>query len=255
MALLAFGTVANPSLAVADDASREGAGGNVDYLEPKDLTGTIYPDSDSRNVLFTFRRTASESNSTIRVLREYKLPNGSPASREQLVYETGQLVFYELNDFRSGSHATVKIEPDSKPSSGREITFAFSQGSTKKNGHEELAPDTLINDMMAPFIITHWEELMNGATVKLRLIAATRAETVGFKLVKETETTLRGKPIVVIRLEAGSPIVGQFFRPVRFTVEKNGSHRILQYSGRTTPTVRRNGKWENLDALTVFDWK
>jgi len=42
---------------------------------------------------------------------------------------------------------------------------------------------------------------------------------------------------------------------LHFIVEKDGIHRVLQYTGRTTPCIQKNGKWEDLDAVTVFDWK
>ncbi|MEY2466359.1 MAG: hypothetical protein QOD03_880, partial [Verrucomicrobiota bacterium] len=43
--------------------------------------------------------------------------------------------------------------------------------------------------------------------------------------------------------------------PLYFTLEKEGEHRVLQYSGRITPSISRNNKWEDADAMTVFDWK
>src|SRR5438552_17251225 len=43
----------------------------IDYFEPKLLSGVIYDTAEGSNrVLFTFRRTATQSNSTVSVLRE-----------------------------------------------------------------------------------------------------------------------------------------------------------------------------------------
>jgi hypothetical protein len=234
----------------ADESVRAGA----DFLNPKNLAGTIY-DSDSKKVLFTFRRTAVESNSTIHVLREYTLPNGSLAARERVVYVAGKLASFQLEELQSHAQASVTIQPESKSSAEQRIVFNYTRGSTKKTGSEKLQPDVVINDMVAPFILAHWDQLMSGATVKLRMVAPSRAETVGFKLVKESETTQDGKPVVIIRMEPGSVIIAQFINPLHFTIERDGSHHILRYSGRTTPSIQRNGKWEYLDALTVFDWK
>jgi hypothetical protein len=38
-------------------------------------------------------------------------------------------------------------------------------------------------------------------------------------------------------------------------MEKNGQHRVLQYTGRTTPKIKFKSGWKDLDAVTVFDWK
>jgi hypothetical protein len=39
-----------------------------------------------------------------------------------------------------------------------------------------------------------------------------------------------------------------------FTIENAPPYHVLQYAGRTTPKVRAGEKWEDFDALTVFDW-
>ena len=38
-------------------------------------------------------------------------------------------------------------------------------------------------------------------------------------------------------------------------VQSQGERRILQYVGRATPMIKRGSKWEDLDAVTVFDWE
>jgi len=108
--------------------------------------------------------------------------------------------------------------------------------------------------MIPYFVLSHWEELMNGATVKFRFIVLQRAETIGFNLVKESETTWHGKPVVILRMEPTSVVIAQLVEPVRFTVEKAPDHRILQYVGRTTPKIKKGNKWEDLDAVSVFAW-
>src|SRR6267378_2991515 len=109
--------------------------------------------------------------------------------------------------------------------------------------------------MVVPFIWAHWDELMAGATVKSRLITLSRTETVGFQFTKAAETVRQGRPVLVVRMEPSSLIIAQFIEPLFFTLEKEGRRRILQYSGRVTPSIRKGDKWEDLDALTVFDWK
>jgi len=53
---------------------------------------------------------------------------------------------------------------------------------------------------------------------------------------------------------ASSPIIAALVDPLYFTVEKVPPHRVFQYAGRTTPKIRTGGKWNDLDAVTVFDW-
>ena len=56
-------------------------------------------------------------------------------------------------------------------------------------------------------------------------------------------------------VEPTSPIISALVNPLFFTIEKASPHRVLQYVGRTTPKIKAGGKWKDLDAVTVFEWK
>jgi hypothetical protein len=223
----------------------------IDYLEPKVLAGSIYSDVNLKHVLFTFHRTATKSGSIVRVLREFNLPDGTIAARERVVYDSGELRSYSLEELQSGAKGSVVVQSTSGEA---KINFDYSQDGTKKTGNEKRVPNILINDMVGPFIISHRDALMNGATVKCRLVALSRAETVGFKFFKEAESTWHGKPVLIVKLEPSSIIIARLVAPLHFIVEKDNPHHVLQYTGRTTPGILKNGKWEDLDATTVFNW-
>jgi len=224
----------------------------VNYLEPKTFTGTIYSDASLKQVLFKFRRTATNSGSEIHVVRDFNLPNGKLAAREKVVYDGSQLKSLVLEEFQDGAEGTATVDFAGGES---KINFNYTAGSTKKTGSEKYADEILTSDMVGPFIAAHFDEIAKGSVVKCRLISVSRAETVGFKFIKESDTTWNGKPAMVITLQPSSVIIAHLVDPLHFVVEKDGMHRVLEYTGRTTPSIEKNGKWEDLDAVTVFDWK
>jgi hypothetical protein len=224
----------------------------IDYLEPKAFTGTIYADTDLKQVLFTFRRTATNSGSTIQVVREFIAPGGKVAAVERVAYEGGQLKSLQLEELQTGAKGSATVETVGGES---KMNFEFNEGSGKKTGSEKFLSEILTSDMVGPYIAGHWDALTKGATVKCRLISISRAETVGFKFFKESYSTWHGKPVMIVTMQPSSIIIAQLVAPLHFIIEKEGQHRVLQYIGRTTPTIRRNGKWEDLDAVSVFDWK
>jgi hypothetical protein len=59
--------------------------------------------------------------------------------------------------------------------------------------------------------------------------------------------------VVIIRIEATSPIIAALVDPVFFAVEREGQHRVLQDVGRVTPKAKTGNEWADLDALFVFD--
>jgi hypothetical protein len=223
------------------------------YLEPRVITGTIYESTDLKKVLFNFRRTATNSGSTIKVLREYTLPNGRLAAWERIEYVAGVFRSYHFEDLQNPTLATAVVKPDA--GKGDRIVFDFKQGTTLKNDSEKLERSTLVNDMVVPFILENWDALMRGETVKCRLVTVSRTETIGFKFALESKRLRKGKPVVVIRMEPTSPVIARFVETLFFTLENASPHRVYQYYGRTAPAIFRSGKWEDLDALTVFDWK
>jgi hypothetical protein len=153
---------------------------------------------------------------------------------------------------QNGTRGEAKVE-----SVGGELklNFDYTDGTTKKTGSEKFLSEILTSDMVGPYIAAHWDELTKGDVVKCRLISISRAETVGFKFFKESDAIWRGKPVMMVTMQPSSIIIARLVDPLHFMVEKDGIHRVIQYSGRTTPSIRKDGKWEDLDALTVFDWK
>ena len=89
--------------------------GSFDYAEPKLLTGTIYAvGSDRKQVLFTFRRSATRSGPTVLVERRFDRPDGSTVAVENIIYKSGKLVSYEMKELQAGLWGKIQISPDPK---------------------------------------------------------------------------------------------------------------------------------------------
>jgi hypothetical protein len=251
-------TMAMAMMAVFQPGSPAAEPRAIDYEQPKLLTGTIYETSSGTNkILFAFKRTATRSNTTVYVRRDFFYPSGSLAAREEAVYEGGRLVSFQLDERQTGARGSAAVLRDAKNSAKQTLRFDWvtgADGGTKrKTDTETLQRDTLVGDMIPYFIAAHWDELARGEAVNFRFIAPSRLETVGFKLVKEADATWRGKPALRLRMEPSSLIIAQIVDPLFFIVEKSGEHRVLEYVGRTTPKMRDGNKWKDLDARSTYD--
>ena len=152
------------------------------YEFPTSLTGTIY-DATGTNVLFEFKRSATRTGTNLQVLSECTLPDGTLVARETVTYHGDQLVAFTLDEIQTGATGSVRIlhQPQlSKPVSGKiEFNYLVPGGKLEK-ATETLRPDTLISDMIGPFLADHWTELMKGREVKCRYLVVPRKETIGF---------------------------------------------------------------------------
>ena len=133
------------------------------YLEPKTLTGTIYADANLKQVLFTLRRTATTEGSTIHVVREFNLPNGTLAARERVVYEGSHLKSFAYEDLQRGAAGDLTVQ---SAGGGSKMNFKYTEGKTKKTGSGKFLDEMLVSDMVGPYIVAHWDSLTKGATVK-----------------------------------------------------------------------------------------
>jgi hypothetical protein len=242
------------ALFIAPDAKSETA--PFKYEEPKSLTATIYS-LDRKTVLFKFSRHLTRSGNKLEAIREYIYPDGKLAARERVVYNSDDLQAYELHELQTGAYGRANVRPDPDNPARKVLSFEASKNPASgapKQRSEPLRTDTLTYDMVGPFLVEHWDALMKGEEVKCRMIVAPRAETVGFRAVKESESQWQGKPIVNLRMEPTSPVIRALVDPLHFKVEKQSPHRVFEYTGRTTLKIKSGSKWEDLDALTVFDW-
>lgn len=231
--------------------------GALSEAQPNSLTGTIFETSSGTNkTLYTFHRSATRTNVTVYARRDFLNPDGSLAAREQAILERGRLVSFELDERQTGARGFARVTADPKNSARQRLVFDWiTREGKKKTNHEVLQPGTLVGDMIPDFIVAHWRELSRGNEVPFRFIVPARLETVGLKLVKESDVTWRGQAAVRLRMEASNFIIAQIVDPIFFIVEENEPHRVLEYIGRTTPKQRDGNNWKDLDARTIYDWR
>jgi hypothetical protein len=267
MKQLVIGNLCLFSLAVRVPADADGgrafgaelpkAGGmELKYEDPKVLRGSIYLQPfDGKKLLFNFQRVANRSGTTLRAQRSYTYPDGRLAVRERVVYEGDALVAYELEDLQTGAVGSARIRHAQDMRDQGNIRFQYRKrsGDRLSASTEDLRENTLIDDMVGPFLASHWDELVRGEAVHCRLIVVAGRETVRFTFVKTSAPAGQGGDALTVRMEASSPFVAALVDPLVFKIEKAPPHHILQYFGRTTPKIQAGSKWNDLDAVTVFD--
>ena len=239
-------------------AEPTGAEPELKYEEPRSLTGAIYERGPDRSkLLFRFKRQATRSGSNLKVVRDYTYPDGKLAVQEMVVYQGDNLVSLTLREVQIGAEGGARIRRSTSPNSEGTIQFDYvkSPGSARKERSEALRNNTLIGDMIGPFLADHWAALMRGEKLRTRYIAVPRMETAGFTFVKDAATDPKNPRAVLIKMEPTSRIIAAIVDPLFFSLEKAPPHRILEYNGRTSPKLNIRGKWEDLDAITVFGWK
>lgn len=228
-----------------------------DYAKPSLLTGTLYAiGSHRKDVLYMFRRTATRSGSIVHVKREFLMPNGTVAAVEKVLYESNQLVSFEMQDFQARVSGAIHIGPDPEDPARRDIFISYAHGLNPPLGRARLLqPDTVIDDTLYPFMVDHWNALMEGEAVKFHFVSLNWERTFEFELVKTGESVQDGLPVVQLTMRPTSFFISALVKPILFSVQTSAPHRVLSYIGRTTPRILKGKSWKDLDAETVFNYQ
>jgi hypothetical protein len=231
----------------------------IDLADPTVMTGTFYEIGSHREkILFKYRRQATRDGNLIHVEQSFSLPDGQLVCRESILYRQDQLVSYAMLDLRAKSQGSILIEPTPKDPRTQRLQLAFipggADGSKVHKATEILQPNTLICDTIYPYILAHWDDLLQGKSVKFRLVSLDPAGTFNFRLIKDSESTWQSRPVVGIKMEPANFILAHWIHPIFFTIEKAAPHRAFSYIGRTSPRIKVGDAWKFADAEAVFDW-
>jgi hypothetical protein len=238
--------------AAAEDSKSGAPPAQCEY--PTNLTAAVYAPG-TKNLLFRFTRSAARSGTTLSVQRNFTYPEGKLAASEHVIYHNDQLMKYELNEAQIGAAGSARIRRSPTDLAKGTIEFEYHAGpdSRLKTSTESLEPDTLIGDMIEPFLVSHWQALQSGEKVKCRYIVVPRLETVGFTFVKDEKGGANQPNVAIIRMEPTSLIIAALVKPIFFTMETAPPHKISDCTGRTVPKLQVNGKFKDLDAFTAFE--
>ncbi len=217
------------------------------------MRGKIYDrDGDPNKQLFEFVRTEKMENGKKIVVVDFKDMEGKAALTEKLVYPavppSGVSVPFETYEFeRFQNNEVVKIYPKEN-----KLYFDYKKNEKIKKNDETIEKNTITRDQLATIVINNWDTLMKGETIKSRFIVPDRAETIGFKLFKDSEESLNGKSTVKITMKPSSFVIALLAKAIYFYFEKDGEHRLLRAVGRT-PVLKKDGNdLKNIDGIIDF---
>ena len=150
------------------------------------------------------------------------------------------LVTAEMIHGQTGVSASVAV------SNGR-ATFTLREGENEKTADEIVRDPVVAGPTMFGFILTHWDQLTNGATIPIRFAVLERGETIGFVLDKASDKDGR----TIIRMRPSSMLVRLAAATTYFQFD-SVSRQIIEYTGRVPPLEHVNDRLETLDARVQY---
>ncbi len=212
------------------------------------ITADIYDQAaEPRTLLHKFTRTEESSGAGKKIVtRVWFDLSGKEVSRETVQYTGDKVSLVELNQLQLGESGTVKFASD-------KAHFEYSKNGKITKDSEKVTPDLITSDQVVPFVHAHWDKILSGDTLPIRLTVMNRNETVGFKFFKIKEDTLNGKPVVHVKMKPSSMLIAALVDPLIFIFNKDGDRKLQALEGRVSPLMKKNGdSWKDLDGYTVY---
>ena len=207
----------------------------------ENFTAVLYAQGSRHDQpLFTQSQTEQHTGDTLTsVRRVYATPQGQEAAVEEVTFEGGRIQTFRLEQKQTQEEGRMEV-------SGGRLQFSYTAGGKTSSDSEIASPDLVVPPTVVPYLRARWDALLQGQTIKVRLAVLERKETVGFQFTKIGESTVGGKPVVVVQMKPSSFIISALVKPIRMTFDKE-SRRLIDFSGRTVPMRQVDGKWEPLD--------
>ncbi|MCB9026624.1 MAG: hypothetical protein H6625_09930 [Bdellovibrionaceae bacterium] len=202
--------------------------------------------SNRKNVLFNIERVNTINGDNEYLSLKFIDPQGKIAVTEEAFFEKDQLVKYLVNYHRRNEQGEISVK-DGK------VYFHYTENGKTKNSEEKWVYNFIVGLSMKKYITKHWQDLVDGKTLKVRFGVDYRRDTVGFSLFRlkdeEKETG-----IMTVKMEPSSFIIAAIVDPIIFNFDMK-TKELISFVGRTKPKQLVNGKWKDLDGETLYIWE
>ena len=217
----------------------------VAQTAPVERASVFAREGDTSHLLFTFERTmATTKGQTVATVR-FRDRAGDVVVTEQVTYAGQSVVRHELVQHQIDERYVMTV-------SGDGAVFEIERNGETSRTRRNWTSDTLSVDQIRPHVTAHWSQLMRGEEISFRLAALTRARIVSFTLTRQETTERRGRPAVVIRMQASSVFV-RWFAPEIDMVFVDEGRVLLESRGPLPVKIKRGNGWVDLDGLMVWD--
>ena len=187
-------------------------------------------------LLFTYERVAKDGN----VHQSYFDPAGKRVSEEAVSLQGDEVQTYTFEDFRRG----LKGKMERKAS---EIHWEFTENGETRHDKSGVESHLTVGPVMLRFVEKHWDELLKGETISIRLAVLDRMETVGFTM--KHDATQSGT--VRMSMVATSFFIRLIAPRVEFDFDLN-TKKLKQVRGPTLLKIQDKGEWKQLEAITTI---
>ena len=210
-----------------------------------EFSGKFYEKSSNRKKLLFTNTSRFITEGPLKVQRvTFADPEGAELVVEETHWENGVLKKAGIVHHQTGESGWVDVSKD-------KLVFHYTKEGKTKTAEEPRTANFIVSGDLTDYVRDHWAAILKGETVETRLAVLDRLETIGFKFTKDRDVKIDGRDYVVVVMAPTSFFIRLVAKPVAFTFNADGVG-VIAVDGRTSPKVKRDGQWHDLDPDSVF---
>jgi hypothetical protein len=227
-------------------------GGAVSAKAETTFTAKIYDsESNKQTLLFTYKHDEEKKADGLKtVTNTFKDPQGAVVAVETIDFvkagDHENVARYHMSQKQLNAEGDIEVK-DGK------VLFNYIRDGKKRDNSETLAENFVVGPSVTSYLQRHWGEIAKGERVRVRLGVADRQETLGFEYYKDSEETIDGKKVFVVKMTPANFLIAQLVKPLTFKYTAEGVV-LLEVIGRTQVKQKIDGTWRDLDAVTVYEY-
>jgi hypothetical protein len=130
------------------------------------------------------------------------------------------------------------------------LTFTLQEDGKSSVASERVTAPVVSGSTMFGYIVTHWDELMRGASLPIRFAVIERKETIGFTLARVDASQGR----TAIRMTPSNWLMKLAVPSTSFEFDTT-TRKVLEYTGRVPPMEVVNGALKTLNARVTYEFR
>lgn len=216
-------------------------------IDFKETQAVLYEaETNRKNPLYRFARVITAlPNSVVRSETRFTDMEGTLTFFERADSKKGKIIRYEWNHPQMGESGLVEMK-------GGKAYYTLMKGEKIQSETGDAPENFVIGPTIISYAQSHWEDLMNGSSVAVRIGVPDRLNDYGFRFTRDKTQAAEKSGVVHVSLRPTSVFISIAVKPIDFIFSNDGTH-LLSTKGMSLLKVKRNGKWEDLIAETVFE--
>lgn len=196
-------------------------------------------------LLLYFQYNNDRNQDDLEILSHYYLlPDSSEAVVEEAVLKDGSLLKYNAEFYVTNESSSILLQD-------RQISITYTKNNKTKSKTFAFDDTLLVGPLFVEFLVSKWDKIMDGNTVKFKLPAADMLTTAGFYLKKINNSKYEKPGTVVIKMGVSSIFLKLLIKSSFFVMDTE-TRQVKEIHGLSILPHQENGAWEKTTNVDIY---